>query len=205
MNNRALAKVVVGMERIVTKEPHYILMGYLAEKAALELWAVSGHLTPLTANLKLSAFDISTGEEVTLTEPKERTITLKPNQSNEITTLAIPNPEQTVVVAYLDDDEGNRLARWVSWPEPLKFVKFRKELKVEVKLEGDEVILSANGPAKGVVVSVAGEEGKDAVFDDNFVDLVPGEIVRIKCEGLEGRQVKARWLCDWESKKGFVL
>jgi beta-mannosidase len=205
ITKRALAQVVVGMERVVTKEPHYILMGYLPEKAALELWAVNGFIKPLEAVLKLSAFDIETGEEVMMKEAKERGITLKPNQSNELLKIEIPEAEKTVVVAYLDDADGNRLARWVSWPEPLKFVKFKKDLKVDVKVEGEEVVLSTNGPAKGVVVSVPIEEGDDAVFEDNFVDLVPGEKIRIKTTGLEGRSVKARWLCDWESEEGFVL
>jgi len=180
-------------------------MGYLPEKAALELWAVNGSVEPMEVVLKLSAVGIESGEEVELKEEKERTLILKPNQTNELLKVEIPKAEQTVVVAYLDDQEGNRLARWVSWPEPLKFVKFKKDLKVNVKVEGEEVVLSTNGPAKGVVVSVPIEEGDDAVFEDNFIDLVPGEVIRIKSTGLNGRSVKARWLCDWESEEGFVL
>jgi beta-mannosidase len=49
------------------------------------------------------------------------------------------------------------------------------------------------------------EEGEDAVWEDNFVDLVPGEAVRIGVEGLKGRKAKARWLGDWEGEVGFEL
>ncbi|KAH8592516.1 glycoside hydrolase family 2 protein [Bisporella sp. PMI_857] len=206
ITKRALAKTVVGMERIVTKEPSYIVSGFLPEKAALEIWAVNGFVTELEAVLKLGAFDIESGDSIPLPDTEaERKVVLKPNQSNEITKISIPNAEQTVIVAYLDDQQGKRLARWISWPEPLKYVRFKKDLKVEVKVEGNEVVLSANGPAKGVVVAVPLEEGEDAVFDDNFIDLVPQEVVRIKTIGLKGRSVKAKWLCDWESEEGFEL
>lgn len=112
ITKRALAKVVVGMERIVTKEQSYIITGYQAEKGALEVWAVNGFLELLEAVLKLKAFDIESGEEVKLKDAeKERNVVLKPNQSTEITKLEIPNPEQTVIAAYLDDKEGKKLAR----------------------------------------------------------------------------------------------
>jgi hypothetical protein len=57
---------------------------------------------------------------------------------------------------------------------------------------------------KGVVVSVPIEAGEDPEFADNFVDLVPGEEIRIAVQGLAGRKVQARWLCDWE-RDGFQL
>ena len=206
ITKRALAKAVVGMERVVTKMPSYIVSGFLPEKAALEIWAVNGRVMEVEAVLKLSCFDIETGNPISLPDNEaERYVMMKPNQSNEITRLTIPNADQTVVVAYLDDLEGNRLARWVSWPEPLKYVRFMKNLKVKVKVENDEVLLNTNAPAKGVIVAVPIEEGDDAVFEDNFVDLVPGEVIRIKSTGLKGRKVVANWLCDWESEEGFRL
>lgn len=209
ITKRALAKVVVGMERVVTKEPSYITTGYLPDKGALDIWAVNGFTEPLDAVLKLKAIDIESGDEVEIKgEEKERIVKLQPNQSNEITKIDIPNQEQTVIVAYLDSTDGKeRLARWISWPEPLKFVRFKKGLKVEARVEevGDVVVLSSNAPAKGVVVDVPFGEGKGAVFEDNFVDVVPGEDIRIKVKGLDGRKVEVRWNCDWEGEEGFVL
>ena len=206
ITKRALAKSVVGMERVITKEPSYIVSGFLPEKAAVDVWAVNGLMVELHAVLKLCGYDIESGEPTSLPDTEaERNIVLKPNQSNEVTRFAIPNAEQTVIVAYLDDLEGRRLARWVSWPEPLKYVRFKNDLKVDVQAEGDAIILSTNAPAKGVIVAVPIDEGEDAVFDDNFVDLVPGEVIRIKCTGLKGRKVTASWLCDWESEEGYEL
>ena len=207
ITKRALAKVVVGMERVITKAVHYMTTGYMPQKGALEIWAVNGHVNELDAVLKLSAFDIESGKQVELPEKeRERKLKLKGNQTTEITKIDIPTPEQTVIVAYVDDaNSGKRLARWISWPEPLKFVRFKKDLKVEAKTEGDAIVVTSNGPVKGVVLSVLIEEGDDAVFDDNFLDVVPGEEIRIGVQGLEGRKIQTRFLCDWEYEKGFEL
>lgn len=207
ITKRALAKVVVGMERVVTKDTHYMTTGYMPTKGALEVWAVNGYVKELDAVLKLSAFDIESGNQVELPEEeRERKLKLKRNQTTEITKLDIPNPEQTVVVAYIDDaTSGERLARWISWPEPLKFVRFRKDLEVKAKAEGAVVVIKSNAPVKGVVVSVPIEEGEDAVFEDNFVDVVPGEEIRIGVQGLSGRKIQTRFLCDWEYEEGFEL
>jgi beta-mannosidase len=207
ITKRALAKVVVGMERVVTKEPHYITTGYPPKKEALDVWAVNGYIKEINVILKLSAFDIESGKEIDLSEQgRETKLNLKCNQTTEIKKIDIPNAEQTVIVAYIDDARtGVRLARWISWPEPLKFVRFKKDLKIEVKVDGDTVVLTSNGPVKGVVVSVPIEEGDDAVFDDNFVDIVPLEEIRIGVQGLKGRKIQTRYLCDWEYEKGFEL
>jgi beta-mannosidase len=66
ISKRALASVVVGMERVVTKEPPYIVFNGLPDKRALDAWAVNGLLRELKTTLKLSAFDIETGNEVKL-------------------------------------------------------------------------------------------------------------------------------------------
>lgn len=210
ITQRALAPFVVGMERVVTSLPPYITMGYRAQKAALDIWAVNGRVEAQDAVLHLSAWDIETGKEVPLpVDEAKKSLRLKPNQSNELAKLEIPHAAQTVIAARLVNEDGTQLARWVSWPEPLKFVRFRPDLAVSVKVEsssagGDVVLLSADAPVKGVVVSVPIEDGEDAVFADNFVDLVPGEEIRIGVRGLAGRGVQARWLCDWEGK-GFQL
>jgi beta-mannosidase len=197
------------MERVVTSLPPYITMGYRPQKSALDIWAVNGHTDALDATLRLTAWDIETGTEVPLpAEAATRSVRLKPNQSNELAKLDIPSATQTVVAARLVSAGGGTLARWVSWPEPLKLVRFKPGLTVSVRVEsssaGDVVVLRADAPAKGVVVSVPIEEGEDAEFADNFVDVVPGEEIRIGVEGLAGRGVQARWLCDWEGE-GFQL
>ncbi|RFU36289.1 hypothetical protein B7463_g34, partial [Scytalidium lignicola] len=160
--------------------------------------ALAKVVVELEAVLQLRAFDIESGKGVILPS-KDTKLTLKPNQTTEITKIDIPQAETMVIAAYLNDAKtGEQLARWISWPEPLKFVHFAEDLKVESRVEGNNVILKSNVPVTGVVVSVPIEEGDDAVFDDNFIDLVPGEAVKIGVTGLNGRKLKTRFLCDWE-------
>lgn len=187
-----------------------MVTSYPAPRHKLEIWAVSSHLQPLSAVLKLKAFDISTGEERILKEgEKERSVQLKGNGMTELGGLELGSDAgRIVVVAYLEDGKpGEVLARWVDWPEPFKYVSFKKGVEVKVVVqEGEkEVRICADAPVKGVVLGVPVEEGEDAVWEDNFVDLVPGEMVCVGVEGLRGRGVKARWLCDWEGEEGFEL
>ena len=210
ITKRALAKVVVGMERTVTKEPPYILTGYPPQKHGLDIWAVNGNLTNLDATLKLRAFNIQTGSSVALPQDlKEQILTLAPNQTTEIMNINIPDPDNTVIVAYLDDaTTSERLARWVSWPEPMRLIHLSTELDVQahVSESGDKIFLRTNAPVKGVTLSVSIDEGdSDAVFDDNFIDLVPGETVEVGVISLAGRNVQARFLYDWEMEEGFKL
>lgn len=197
------------MERIITGSMPYMVTSYPEPKSKLEIWAVSGHLKELETVLKLNAFDISTGKEVELPEgEKERKVVLKSNGTTEIGEISIPDAGKTVIVAYLEDAKtGEQLARWVDWPQPLKFVVFKKGVEVKIDVgEGEkEVSISANAPIKGVVLSVQMAEGEDATWEDNFVDLVPGEVVKIGVEGLKGREVRARWLGDWEQEEEFEL
>lgn len=207
ITKRALAKVVVGMERVKTGTVPYMVTSYPEAKRKLTIWAVNGHLSAISCVLKLSAFDIESGKEVGLKD-EEKKIVLDANQTTELLEIELgKEAEKTVIVAYLDDEKsGERLARWVDWPEPLKFVHFSKTPNVQARIDGDVAVLSADAPVKGVMLSVPmSGGGEDAKWDDNFVDLVPGEEVRIGVKGLNGRKVEKRWLCDWENEVGFEL
>ncbi|CAK7226498.1 hypothetical protein SBRCBS47491_006252 [Sporothrix bragantina] len=212
VTKRALAKVVVGMERTVTQQPPYIVTGYPPERHALDIWAVNGTLETLHATLTLAAYNIYTGAAVALpNHVAEQKVALAPNQTTEISSnMAIPDADNTVVVAYIDDTTAaaTRLARWVSWPEPMRLLHISPTLEVKARVSdaSDKVFLTANAPAKGVTLSVNPVEGvPNAVFDNNFVDLVPNETVEIAVQFLHGRLVQVRFLYDWEMEDGFEL
>lgn len=67
-----------------------------------------------------------------------------------------------------------------------------KDPKCGARVEDGCVHLSADVPVKGVAVE-SSKEG--IVFEDNCVDLVPGETVRIVAKGLvKGDMVTLRYL-----------
>jgi beta-mannosidase len=210
ITKRALAKMVIGIEQVVTDKPPYITTGYLDEKYKVDIWAVNGHLNEMRVILELKAFDIQSGKSLEWTNSaNSKEYVLKGNRSTELLAgLEIPNPDETVLVAYLRDVlSGEQLARWVSWPEPLKYLHMSSDLKVTAEIVDDRsaVIVRANAPVKGVVLSACDADGKNLVFDNNFIDLVPDEEVRIGVTGPLGNRVDVRFLYDWELEPGFQL
>ena len=86
-----------------------------------------------------------------------------------------------------------------SWhrPEPFKFIKFPaiKDLGLVVQIgdDGESVHLSTKTPIKGIVLDV---EGVDVKWSDQAIDLVPGDPQVVRAAGLDGRDVKIRFLGD---------
>ncbi|KAF4337248.1 beta-mannosidase B [Fusarium beomiforme] len=210
ITKRALAKVVVGMERVVTAKPPYITTGYLDQKHKVDVWAVNGHLSEMRVLLELKAFDSRTGNPTKWTASSEiEQYVLKANQSTELLAgVQIPNPDETVLVAYLRDMSSREmLARWVSWPEPLKYLQISSDLRVATEIVDNRsaVVVRANAPAKGVVLSACDKSGKNVVFDNNFIDIVPEEEIKVGVRGELGDFVDVRFLYDWELEPGFQL
>lgn len=59
--------------------------------------------------------------------------------------------------------------------------------------DGETVELDCKKPIKGIVLDV---EGDDVKWSDQAIDLVPGDVQKVKALGLNGRPVKARYLGD---------
>jgi len=139
--------------------------------------------------VQLKAWDLVTGKE-TYSKSLHDGFVLEPNRSVEITDFEVPVEKQnaeeeqrTVVAAYLVEN-GKQVARYINWPEPLKYTHLQKpkELKVKLSSSGDALEITAEVPVKGVAVEAA-DDG--VVFSDNCVDIVPGETVYIGVKGLK--------------------
>ena len=130
--------------------------------------------------------------------------------------------QQTVVAAYLCDSDGAIRARAINWLEPLKHVHLPKPSKIRLKVVpslkeslGDVTCLSnqpidprldsafvsvwADVPIKGLTLEVIDPLVRDAgvKFEDNGVDLVPGEETSIGVQGLkpgDERRLRVRYL-----------
>ena len=177
----------------------------------LEIWG--SNLT--TADLAgvdcvVRAWDVETGKQTYEGRVAEGVV-LRANRSTELAALAVPgvagDEARTVVAAYLVCSGGNgekkekQIARYVNWPEPLKYLHLAQPKQLTVQLAtvavtaddgssgstADVIELSAEVPLKGVAVEVhvdVSDAEADAVqFDDNLVDIVPGETVRLGVRG----------------------
>ena len=66
-------------------------------------------------------------------------------------------------------------------------------MKIVTGSDGESVELSTARPIKGIILDVEGEPAK---WSDQVIDLVPGDPQIVKVIGLNGREVKARFLGD---------
>ena len=141
----------------------------------------------MTVDVLVKAWDVVTGKE-TYSKIIKSGLLLPKTQSTEIADFEVPvkvkdagEEGRIVVAAYLIED-GKQVARYINWPEPLKYLHLQKpkHLATEVSRDGRTVEISAEVPVKGVALEC---EDDDVVFDDNCVDIVPGEVVSISMKG----------------------
>jgi beta-mannosidase len=156
-------------------------------------------LKDVTVDCVVKAWDVETGKE-TYSQTVASEFVLQSNRSTEIKTLDVPVEKsnadleaRTVVAAYLYQD-GKQIARYVNWPEPLKYLHFQKpkNLKVEVNEASKTVEVSAEVPIKGLALEC---EDNEVRFEDNLVDIVPGEVVKFGVYGAKkDTSIKTQYL-----------
>jgi beta-mannosidase len=172
---------------------------YIDKRYKIEIWASNLTLRDMTVDVVVMAWDVITGKE-TYCKTVQSQFLLPKNRSTEIFDFEVPvkiknvgEEGRIVVAAYLVED-GKQVARYVNWPEPLKYAHLQKpkHLTAEVSRDGKTVEISAEVPVKGVALEC---EDDDVRFEDNCVDIVPGEIVSIGMRGAnKATKVELRYL-----------
>ncbi|KAI0474112.1 family 2 glycosyl hydrolase [Xylariaceae sp. FL0804] len=163
----------------------------------IEVWGSNLMLADVRVDCVVRAWDVETGE-LTHEAVAAPALLLRANRSTEAAAFDVParrpgDEARTVVAAYLvaaaehRDLEigavvrrGQQLARYVNWPEPLKYLHLPKPAQLRAVLSSADgrssVAVSAEVPVKGVAVECVDD---DVRFEDNLVDVVPGEVVTI--------------------------
>ncbi|KAI5467514.1 family 2 glycosyl hydrolase [Mariannaea sp. PMI_226] len=191
---REMAPISIGITRREHKHPKdkYTRVR-IDTKVQIEIWGSNLMLEDITADCVVKAWDVETGKE-TFSQTVSRDVLLRGNRSTEVAALEVPvetpnagQENRTVVAAYLYQD-GKQIARYVNWPEPLKYLHLQKPKSLHVKVVdgGKSVEISAEVPVKGVSL----ETEDDAVmFSDNLIDIVPGEVVSVGASGISDTTV----------------
>ena len=185
---REMAPISVGVARREHRHPtdKYTRV-HVDVTHQIEVWGCNLTLENMTVDCVIKAWDVETGEE-TYCETVSSGLVLGENRSTEIAAIPIPVKNlgrgveaRTVVAAYLLRD-GQQIARYVNWPEPLKYLHLTKPRFLSAHLAKDArfVQVAADTPVKGLVLEC---EDDNVKFHDNMVDVVPGEVVSIKVEG----------------------
>lgn len=218
---RELAPYTIGTKRVQVETKQNKSVGV---EHRIQIWIGTFRTSTLEdAKVVIKAWDLR-GKKLA-EETLRDSVTLEGNRSAEIADIRLPGwsgepdgERDVVVAAYLTTNLGQVLARRVSWAEPLKYfyppsplplpllppilfllicavrylnLQVPKNLVAEV-VDKDCVNLSAGVPVKGVAVET---RKQGVVFEDNLVDLVPGEVVRIPGAGLEeGDLIQTRYL-----------
>ncbi|KAL8729019.1 MAG: hypothetical protein Q9166_005020 [cf. Caloplaca sp. 2 TL-2023] len=191
---RELADITINTKRIVEEIPaNKYTRAYVRKLYKVQIFATNLSLNYHQCSLRFQGWNISTGEQL-FHEHNGRPLTLKYNQSTEICERELGDSEtagRIVVAAYLiKPADGKIVARSVSWPEPLKYVQFPRPKSLRADIvggcdEGTTFEVESDVPIKSFVLEVDNDDKGDTVFEDNCVDLVPGEAVRIGVKGLE--------------------
>ena len=203
---REMAPVSVAMARRTHRHPRdRYTRARVDVRSRVDVWASNltlGDLPPVDCVVR--AWDVVTGEE-TFSRTVAAGLVLPANRSTEIAALDVPVREQgvdeesrVVVAAYLvtaqQQQQQQQIARYVNWPEPLKYVHLQKPKQLRARLTADltAVEISAEVPVKGVALECDDDGVK---FDDNLVDIVPGEVVTVGVRGATAEtKIETRYL-----------
>ena len=157
---RALAPLACALRRDAAGLAAWVMNAVpvaLALTARWRLWALDGRLLH---------------DEVT-------EVTAMANGSNVIAVpAALAGSDAALVVSLQLQAADGQMAAATAWPEPYRWYRF-PDPRIACKVEGaTRLVLSAAVPAKGVWLQARG-----ARFADNFVDLLPGETMRLAFDG----------------------
>ncbi|CUM51150.1 unnamed protein product [Debaryomyces tyrocola] len=156
------------------------LHDYAPREYTIDVWGVNSMLQEFSGTLEVEIYHCETGELVSKL-PKSK-ITLAPNQTTELVTKSKIDSNKLVVHAKLVDSAGKFVSNTSDWPQPLKYITWPKDTKLDVSIpENGTLKLSTNKPVKGIALSIEG----DYYLHDNSVDLLPNNDHYIKVDNLQ--------------------
>ncbi|KAJ6515937.1 glycoside hydrolase family 2 protein [Mycena sanguinolenta] len=198
---RELRPYTVGMTRKEKKVfANELSSAQFTIDTVLEIWGTNSTLVDHKVTVEVTSFDLQSD---CWRDKWSKEIVLKANSGTEVHKGTVPGqpirsktsqvPKMIVVSARLIAESGEVLARYSNWPEPFKFINFPPDTAVKAIVDGESVTLSTNRPVKGIVLDV---EGPEVQWSDQAIDLVPDDPQIVQAVGLNGRDVKLRYLGD---------
>ncbi|KAL3459076.1 glycoside hydrolase superfamily [Aspergillus heterothallicus] len=158
-----------------------------------DVWVASSRLDSVTATVEIRYISIATGKDVrpALTF---HNLEITPNATTEICTEPLdytqsPYTEPIVISATLAVND-KYISRDIDWPQPLKYLDLKdRGVSVEYLPEKSAVRVTAAKPTKGIVF----EERPGLWFEDNGIDIVPGDERIIAVRGIDSEEGVPRW------------
>jgi len=183
---RVLAPVAVAVKR--AHHDWSVVHARPAKTSDYECWVASSKTTELIATVELRFVSIATGKEIKDPVVK-RGVKITANGTTEVFKGTIDNEkEEPHVLAVRIWVDGQLLSRDTDWPQPLKYLDMA-ERGVKVRFEGDNIIVKAGKPTKGLVF----EERDGVSVDDSALDVVPEDEQIVRVRGLQPGDEPLKW------------
>ena len=181
---RAVAPLVVGAARVEVEKSRDddFTHVHIHKEKRLQIWGSNFTVKEEIAELLIQAIDVRSGKA---TWERRLDVLLPHNQSTELFDELLQDAaEQTIFLARIIRDD-KVIARFADWPQPLRHLDLPKP-DVKVTVKDDEIYVSSSLPVKGVVFDIDDDE---IIFNDNCIDVIPGDGQVVHAKGLNGRSV----------------
>lgn len=184
---RNYAPLVVGLDRCTDQNPKTEFTNVDIEKSVeVEIWCSNLTIQPFEGELEISLYNLN-GQ---LMMESKSNISVAPNRSIELNAVPIPESGHPIIVSARLLKEGKVVARFVDWPQPLKYLTFERSCAT-ITVNGETVTISSTAPIKALELFV---EEADVIFDDNCLDVVPGDVQIVTVRGLGDNKLQWRHL-----------
>ncbi|KAJ5919123.1 hypothetical protein N7466_010066 [Penicillium verhagenii] len=193
---RDMAPITIGMARTETKAPGMKhTRAFINSEVKLEGWVTNMKLSKMRLLLSLQVFALSTGKVLF---SKEETCELAPNSSSDLFEFALSDIEtknkgEPLIVSarLLDPSDNTVIARCTNWPQPYRYLHMPQAL-LRIRAENGKVYVKTEDvPVKGLLLYV--DDVDSVKFDDNCIDLVPGDEQVIALTGLDNQKLRFRY------------
>lgn len=158
----------------------------------MDIWGCNSTSDEIPVTVSIQAYDIATGRQfqtssqrgILAANSSTELLTKLPIQHllDEQATAASAQTYTVVVHVQILDGNGHVLARASDWPQPYKFLDF-PDPGYKATIQGNYLRIAVVKPAKGVIISSDDAQGDRLEFDDNGMDMFPGDEQLIKVEG----------------------
>jgi beta-mannosidase len=195
-SKRNYAPIIVGCERLFDTIPQSeFTQVYIDKKTIADVWASNCTLDTIEVDLIIAFHSVSEGKRLSQTTTRK---SLAPNQSMDLARVEYEKPwgpQENVICSVKLERDGKVIARHINFPQPLRHLDLSDaEVLLSTRPENENTVVVSvsvrNGVAKGVFLEITDPTIHDQfIFDDNTLDLVPGEVQEVRVRARRGSQV----------------
>ncbi|EMS70045.1 beta-mannosidase [Ruminiclostridium cellobioparum] len=172
-----------GMAYYALRNAYSPLLVSFSIEDEIHVWLTNDTQEHYSGSVVVKLFNLP---ENKFTEEMEFLFSVQPDQSIPVGNLNgfLQFRREHVLVAYVFDRADKMLARNVDYVDIERHLIFPEDASIELDINDGDLILACNKFARSV--ELIGDEDGDRfgwMFEDNYFDLVPGEIKRVKILG----------------------